>query len=104
MDAKKIVTIKPGDKTLLSTKNLINKKLDTPFIKAFKMVNVKNTTIKLYLPNTRNFPKFQVFFIKKIPPDAPLATIWNYSTIKEYEIKRILQKKQREQRAEFLVK
>ena len=105
LDAKRNpVTIKPGDKTLLSTKNLTDDKLDTPYIKAFKIVNVKNTTIELSLPDTRIFPKFHAFLIKKAPPDTPLTTNWNYSTKEKYEVERILQEKQGEQGAEFLVK
>ena len=73
------VTIKPGDKTLLSTKNLTDDKLDTPYIKAFKIVNVKNTTVELSLPDTRIFPKFHASLIKKAPPNTPLTTTWNYS-------------------------
>ena len=96
MDTKRNpVTIKPGDKTLLSTKKLTNDKLDTPYIGAFKMVNVKNTTVELSLPDTKIFPKFHASLIKKNPPDTPLITTWNYSTKEEYEIKRILQKKTR---------
>ena len=98
------VTIKPGDKAFLFTKNLTNDKLDTPYIKAFKIIKVKNTTVELFLPDTRTFPKYYVSLIKKTLPDTPLATIWNYSTKKQYEIKRILQKRQGEQKAEFLVK
>ena len=98
------VTIKPGDKALLSTKNLTNDKLDTPYIRAFKIVNVKNTTVELSLPDTRIFPKFHAFLIKKTPPDTPLATTWNYSTKEKYEMERILQERQREQGAKFLVK
>ena len=101
---KNPVTIKPGDKALLFTKNLTNDKLDTPYIGAFKMVNVKNITVELSLPDTKIFPKFYASLIKKVPPDTPLATTWNYSTKEEYEIERILQGRQRDQRAEFLVK
>ena len=89
---KNFVMIKPGDKKFLSTKNLTNDKLDTPYIGTFKIINVKNTTVELFLPNTKIFPKFHVFWIKKTPPNTPLTTIWNYSP-KKYEIKRILQKK-----------
>ena len=35
------VTIKPGDKTFLSTKNLTDDKLNTLYIGTFKMINVK---------------------------------------------------------------
>ena len=98
------VTIKPGDKTLLSTKNLTDNKLDTPYIGTFKMLNVKNTTVELSLPDTKIFPKFHAFLIKKTAPDTPLTTTWNYSTKEKYEIKRILQKKQGDRRAKFLVK
>ena len=87
---KNPVTIKPGDKTLLSTKNLTDDKLDTPYIGAFKMLNVKNTTIELFLPDTKIFPKFHVSLIKKTPPDTPLITTWNYLTKEEYEIEKIL--------------
>ena len=84
LDTKKNpVRIKPGDKALLSTKNLTDDKLNTPYIGAFKMVNVKNTTVELFLPNTKNFPKFHVSLIKKTPPNTPLATTWNYSTKKK---------------------
>ena len=62
---KNLVMIKPKDKILLSTKNLTNDKLDTPYIGAFRMLNVKNIIIELSLPNTRIFPKFHVFFKKK---------------------------------------
>ena len=68
------------------------------------MLNMKNTTVELSLPNTKIFPKFYASLIKKVLPDTPLTTTWNYSTKKEYEIERILQKKQGDQRAEFLVK
>ena len=105
LDTKKNpVTIKPGDKVLLLTKNLTNDKLDTPYIKAFKVINVKNTTVELSLPDTRIFPKFHASLIKKAPPDTPFATIWNYSTKEEYEMERILQKRQGEQKTEFFVK
>ena len=105
LDTKRTpVTIKPGDKTLLSTRNQTGDKLDTPYIGAFKMVNVKNTTVELSLPDTRIFPKFHASLIKKAPPDTPLVTTWNYSTKKEYEMERILQEKQGEQKTEFLVK
>ena len=105
LNAKKNpVTIKPGNKALLSTKNLTNDKLDTPYIRAFKIVNVKNTTIELSLPDTRIFPKFHAFLIKKTPPDTPLVTSWNYSTKEKYELERILQERQGKQGAEFLVK
>ena len=69
------VTIKPGNKTFLSTKILTDDKLDTPYIKTFKIVNVKNTTVELSLPNTRIF---HASLIKKTPPNTPLATTWNY--------------------------
>ena len=98
------VTIKPKDKALLSTKNLTDDKLDTPYIRAFKIVNVKNTTVELFLPDTRIFPKFHAFLIKKAPPDTPLTTTWNYSTKEKYEMERILQERQGEQRAKFFVK
>ena len=62
LDAKKNpVIIRPGDKAFLSTKNLTNDKFDTPYIRAFRMVNVKNTTVELSLPDTRIFPKFYAF-------------------------------------------
>ena len=65
LDTKKnFVTIKPGDKALLSTKNLTNDKLDTPYIGAFKILNVKNTTVELSLPDTKIFPKFHASLIK----------------------------------------
>ena len=98
------VTIKPGDKALLSTKNLTDDKLDTFYIKAFKIIKVKNTTVELSLPDTRIFPKFHAFLIKKAPPNTPLITTWNYSTKEKYEMERILQERQKNQRAEFLVK
>ena len=91
LDTKKnLVTIKPGDKALLSIKNLTDEKLDTSYIGAFRLLNVKNTTVELSLPDTKNFPKFHAFLIKKTPPDTPLATTWNYSTKEKYEIERIL--------------
>ena len=68
------------------------------------MVNVKNITVELSLPDTKIFPKFHASLIKKAPPDTPLATTWNYSTKEEYEIERILQKRQGDQGAEFLIK
>ena len=74
------VTIKPGNKALLSTRNLTDNKLDTPYIGAFRVLNVKNITVELSLPDTKIFPKFHAFLIKKIPPDTPLTTTWNYST------------------------
>ena len=81
MDTKKNpVTIKPKNKTLLSTRNLTNDKLDTPYIGAFKILNVKNTTVELSLPDTKIFLKFHASLIKKAPPDTPLTTTWNYST------------------------
>ena len=105
LNAKKNpIIIKPGDKTFLSTKNLTDDKLDTPYIRAFKIVNVKNTTVELFLPDTRIFPKFHVSLIKKAPPDTPLTTTWNYSTKEKYEMERILQKKQKGPKAKFLVK
>ena len=78
--------------------------MDTPYIGAFKILNVKNTTVELSLPDTKIFLKFHAFLIKKIPPDTPLVTTWNYFTKEEYEIERILQNRQKDQKAEFLVK
>ena len=105
LNAKKNpITIKPGDKTFLSTKKLTNDKLDTPYIRAFKIVNVKNTTVELSLPDTRIFPKFHASLIKKAPPNTPLATIWNYSTKKNTKWNGYSKKKQEEQKAKFLVK
>ena len=102
LDTKKnLVTIKPGDKTLLSTKNLTNDKLDTPYIGKFKMLNVKNTTVELSLPDTKIFPKFHASLIKKAPPDIPFTTTWNYSTKEKYEIERILQKNKGIKRQSF---
>ena len=74
----------------LSTKNLTDDKLNTPYIGAFKIINVKNTTVELFLPDTKIFPKFHAFLIKKTPPDTPLTTTWNYSTKEEYEMEKIL--------------
>ena len=68
------------------------------------MLNVKNITVELSLPDTKIFPKFHASLIKKAPPDTPLTTTWNYSTKEKYEMERILQKRQRGQRAKFLVK
>ena len=68
------------------------------------MLNVKNTTVELFLPDTKIFLKFHASLIKKVLPNTLLTTTWNYSTKKEYEIERILQKKQGDQRVEFLVK
>ena len=49
MDTKKnFVMIKPGVKAFLLTKNLTNDKLNTPYIGAFKILNVKNTTVELF--------------------------------------------------------
>ena len=104
MDNFFFVTIKPRDKTFLSTKKLTNDKLDTPYIGTFKILNVKNTTVELFLPDTKILPKFHAFLIKNAPPDTPLTITWNYSTKKEYEIERILYKKQRDQKAKSLVK
>ena len=52
-----------GEKMLFSIKKLTNDKLDTPYIGIFKIINVKNTTVKLSLPDTKNFPKFHAFLI-----------------------------------------
>ena len=68
-------------------------KLDTPYIGAFKMVNLKNITIELSLPDTKIFPKLHASLIKKTLPDTPLTTTWNYSIKEKYEIEKILQKK-----------
>ena len=47
LNAKKNpVTVKSRDKTLLSTKK--NDKLNTLYIGAFKIINVKNTTVELF--------------------------------------------------------
>ena len=54
------------------------------------MLNVKNTTVELSLPDTKTFSKFHAFLIKKAPPNTPLTTTCNYSTKEEYEIERIL--------------
>ena len=64
LDTKKnLVTIKPGDKALLLTRNSTNDKLNTPYIGAFKMLNVKNTTIEIFLPDKKIFPKFHASLI-----------------------------------------
>ena len=97
MDAKKnFVTIKQRDKRFLWTKNLTEDKLDTPYVGAFKIINVKNTTVELVLSNTKISPKFHAFLMKKTPPDTPLTTIWNYSTkkYKKYEYYKKKNKKQ----------
>ena len=65
LDTKKnFVTIKPKDKILLSIKKLINDKLDTPYIGTFRILNMKNTTVELSLPDTKIFPKFHASLIK----------------------------------------
>ena len=63
-----------------SIKDLTDDKLGTFYIKPFKIMDVKNTTVEMYLFDTRIFPKFHVSLIKKIPPEIPLTTIRNYST------------------------
>ena len=83
---------------------MTNDKLNTPYIGAFKILNVKNTTVELFLPDTKIFPKFHASLIKKVLPNTPLITTWNYSTKEEYEMERILQEKQGKQKTKFLVK
>ena len=83
---------------------MTNDKLDTTYIGAFKILNVKNTTVELFLPDTKIFPKFHASLIKKAPPDTPLTTTWNYSTKEKYEMERILQEKQKGQGIKNLVK
>ena len=88
---------------------VINKKFDKRQIGYTIYWNIQNVECEKYHGRTiftrhENFPKFYAFLIKKTPPDTPLATTWNYSTKEEYEIERILQKKQGDQRAEFLEK
>ena len=67
---KKIYKKKPchdqtrGQNTFID-KNLTNDKLDTLYIGAFKIINVKNTTVDLFLPDTKIFPKFHASLIKK---------------------------------------
>ena len=66
LDTKKTpVMIKPGDKTLLSTRHLTNDKLDTPYIGAFRMLNVKNTHNRIILTKHVNFPKIPRVFDKE---------------------------------------
>ena len=67
---------------ILSTKNLTKNKLNTPYIGTFKIINVQNTTIELFLPNIRKIPKFHASLIKKTSSNTPLTTTWNYSTKK----------------------
>ena len=105
MDTKKtFVIIKPKNKTFLSTRNLTNDKLDTLYIGTFRILNVTNTTVELSLPDTKIFLKFYASLIKKIPPDTPLATTWNYSTKKNTKSNGYYKKKQGDQKAEFLIK
>ena len=75
--------------------------MDTPYIKTFILMNMKNTTVELSLLNTKIFLKFHVFLIKKVPPDTPLTTTWDYSTKEKYEVKRILQKNKGNKRQSF---
>ena len=105
LNAKKnFVTIKPKDKAFLSTIFFTNNRLNTAYIGAFKIINVKNTTVELFLPDTKIFLKFHASLIKKTPPDTPLTTTWNYSTKEKYEMEKILQKKKGEQGTESLIK
>lgn len=73
-DKKRLsVDIRFGDKVYLSTKNLIEKKLDPVFIGAFLVKEIKGVVATLALPNTKIFPKFHVFLLKKAPDLSVLA-------------------------------
>ena len=106
LDAKKKpVTVKPGDKAYLDTKNLTNDKLDRPFIGPFEVKSVRNTTVELALPETKIFPKFHASLVKKAPQGVPLCTSWAFSTGEEYEVERIIdERRQSNGQTEFLVK
>ena len=58
--------IKPKDKVLLSIKNLTNKKLDRPYIGAFKVKKVLGVVIILKLLDIGIFLKFYIRFLKKV--------------------------------------
>ena len=57
--------IKPKNKTFFSTKNLTDDRFDTFYIKAFKMMNMKNTTVELFLFDTIFSPQIPRFVDKK---------------------------------------
>ena len=59
------VNIKKEDKILLSTKNLINNKLENSYAKAFLIKEVKEVTILLKLLNIKIFSRFYTFLLKK---------------------------------------
>lgn len=94
--------IQKGDKVLLSTKNLTDKKLDRPYVGAFEVQDIKGTTAHLKLPATGIFPKFHVGLLRKAPDGVPLAKDWHYQKKEEYEIEKIID--ENKQTDEFLIK
>ena len=58
--------IQDDDKMLLSTKNLIDKKLNKSFIETFQIEKIKDITTMLKLSNTKVFSKFHVRLLKKV--------------------------------------
>ena len=100
--SRKNYNIQKGDKVLLSTKNLIERKLDRLYIGAFKVQDIKGITVYLKLPIIGIFPKFHVSLLKRAPNGIPLAKDWHYQRREEYEVEEILD--ERKEIDEFLIK
>ena len=97
------VTVVPGDKVLVHTRNMTTDKLDTPYAGPYEVVGVKGTTVHLSLPETKTYPKFHASLIKKAPSGMPLCKTWNFSKKDEYEVERIIGEKQIDNKTHFLV-
>ena len=71
------VTIRENDLVLLSTKNLIEDKLESPYVGVFKVKKVTGTTVELGLPGTKTFPKFHASLVKKALPGTKMVIVTN---------------------------
>ena len=102
---KRPVTIEEGQKAYVNTKNMTDEKLDQPFVGPYLVKSVRGTTVELDLPGTKTFPKFHASLIKKAPDKARLKTDWLFSKKEEYEVERIVDKRQNDNNeTEFFVK
>ena len=71
----KKIDIKEEDKVLLSTKNLINNKLDILYIETFRGKDVKNITTLLKLSNIRIYLRVYISLLKKTSLSIVIITI-----------------------------
>ena len=73
--SKRGINIKKDDKVLLLIKNLTNDKLETSYIRVFKVKEVKGVTALLKLLNTKIYLRFYILLLKKVFSNTKITII-----------------------------